>query len=165
MGFSGLADGGTDLNMKWNLLNAAGTPSISQVKGDSAVSSTLQDGYTSGEYNGFNINSNGDVQVSFLNGQKLIVGRIALANVTNQQGLQALGDGNYATTLASGAAAVGASGAGGLGQLQNGALEGSNVNISAEFSNLIIAQRAFEANSKAVTTFDSVMQETIQMIH
>lgn len=165
VGFAGLADGAANLNMQWNLIGSSGTPTISQVKADSAVNATLQDGYTSGQYKGFNINSNGDVEVSFLNGQKLVVGRIALANVTNEQGMQALGDGNYATTLASGSAVVGASGTAGLGSLQDGALEGSNVNISAEFSNLIIAQRAFEANSKAVTTFDSVTQETIQMIH
>jgi flagellar hook protein FlgE len=163
--FAGLADGSANLAMQWNLLGSSGTPNISQVKADSAISATLQNGYTSGQYDGFNINSNGDVEVSFLNGQKLVVGRIALANVTNQQGLQVLGDGNYATTLASGAAVVGASGTAGLGSFQDGGLEGSNVNISAEFSNLIIAQRAFEANSKAVTTFDSVTQETIQMIH
>ena len=59
----------------------------------------------------------------------------------------------------------GTSGTAGLGTLQDGALEQSNVNISAEFSNLIVAQRAFEANSKAVTTFDTVTQETINMIH
>jgi flagellar hook protein FlgE len=75
------------------------------------------------------------------------------------------GNGDYATTLASGTASVGVSGRAGLGVLQGGALEGSNVNISQEFSNLIIAQRAFEANSKTVTTFDSVTQETINMIH
>jgi flagellar hook protein FlgE len=163
--FTGLADGAAPLNLTWNLLGPSGTPTISQVKADSAVSATDQNGYTSGQYNGFNINSNGDVEVSFLNGQKLVIGRVALANITNQQGLQVLGDGNYGTTLASGDAVVGSSGAAGLGSLQDGALEGSNVNISAEFSNLIIAQRAFEANSKAVTTFDSVTQETIQMIH
>ena len=59
---------------------------------------------------------------------------------------------------------IGVSGTAGLGSIAGGALEASNVNISAEFSNLIIAQRAFEANSKAVTTFDTVTQETINMI-
>jgi flagellar hook protein FlgE len=59
---------------------------------------------------------------------------------------------------------IAASGSAGLGTMQNGALEGSNVNISGEFSALIIAQRAFEANSKTITTFDTLTQETIQMI-
>jgi flagellar hook protein FlgE len=93
------------------------------------------------------------------------VGQLALGNVANLQGLQLLGDGDYGTTLASGTASIGTAGSSGLGSIQDGALEASNVNISAEFSNLIIAQRAFEANSKAITTFDTVTQETINMIH
>jgi flagellar hook protein FlgE len=88
-----------------------------------------------------------------------------LGNVVNLQGLENMGDGDYSTTLASGSATIGTSGTSGLGAMQGGALEGSNVNISAEFSELIIAQRAFEANSKAVTTFDTITQETINMIH
>jgi flagellar hook protein FlgE len=93
------------------------------------------------------------------------VGQLALAKVSNLQGLEDLGSSEYATTLASGTAAVGTSGTAGLGTVTDGALEESNVNISAEFSDLIIAQRAFEASSKAVTTFDTITQETINMIH
>jgi flagellar hook protein FlgE len=85
--------------------------------------------------------------------------------VINLQGLEHLGGSDYATTLASGTATVGVSGTAGLGTMEGGALEASNVNISAEFANVIIAQRAFEANSKAVTTFDNVTQTTINMIH
>lgn len=163
--FTGLADGAANLNMQWNLLGTSGTPTISQVAASSAVSATTQNGYESGQYQSFTIGSDGTVSATFSNGQQMAVGQVALANVTNVQGLRMLGDGNYATTMASGAASVGTSGAAGLGTLQDGALEESNVNISAEFSNLIIAQRAFEANSKAVTTFDTVTQETINMIH
>jgi flagellar hook protein FlgE len=163
--FSGLADGAANLGMKWNLLGSSGTPAISQVSAASAVSSTSQDGYASGQYQSFTIASDGTVSATFSNGQEKAVGQLALANVANVQGLQMLGDGDYATTIASGTASIGTSGAAGLGTLQDGALEESNVNISAEFSDLIIAQRAFEANSKAVTTFDTVTQETINMIH
>ena len=85
--------------------------------------------------------------------------------MTNLQGLSLQGNGDYVTTQASGTASIGASGTGGLGTIEDSSLEESNVNISAEFSDLIIAQRAFEANSKAVTTFDTVTQETINMIH
>ncbi len=165
LSFSGLSDGAANLNIQWNLLGTSGNPTISQVAASSAVSATTQDGYESGQYQSFTIASDGTVSATFSNGQQLAVGQLALANVTNVQGLKMLGDGNYATTMASGAASVSASGTAGLGTLQDGALEESNVNISAEFSNLIIAQRAFEANSKAVTTFDTVTQETINMIH
>jgi len=165
LSFTGLADGANDLSIGWNLLGASGTPSISQVDTGSAVSATTQDGFTSGQYQSFTVDSDGSVVASYSNGQTEAVGKVALANVTNMQGLQMLGDGDYATTLASGTASVATSGTAGLGTLQDGALEESNVNISAEFSDLIIAQRAFEANSKAVTTFDTVTQETINMIH
>ena len=163
--FTGLADKASDLNMTWNLLGNGGTPIISQVASPSAVSATNQNGFSSGQYQGFTIGSDGTVTVTYSNEQKLNVGRIALGNVANLQGLQDAGNDEYATTLASGNAAIGTSGSAGLGTFQDGALEGSNVNISAEFSDLIIAQRAFEANSKSVTTFDTITQETIQMIH
>ncbi|KAA6465075.1 flagellar hook protein FlgE [Acidobacteria bacterium AB60] len=163
--FNGLTDQANNLAISWNLMSSAGTPIISQVAATSAVSSPIQDGYASGQYKDFSIGSDGTVTVTFSNQQKLNVGQIALGNVTNPQGLKALGDGNYSATLASGAVAVGTSGSAGLGTIQNGALEGSNVNISGEFSALIMAQRAFEANSKTITTFDTITQETIQMIH
>ena len=165
LAFNGLADGAANLNMNWNVLGSGGTPTISQVAAASAVSATTQDGYASGEYQSFNIASDGTVTATYSNGQQKAIGQLALANVPNLQGLQLLGNGDYATTLASGTPSVAASGTDGLGTLQDGALEQSNVNISAEFSDLIIAQRAFEANSKAVTTFDTVTQETINMIH
>jgi flagellar hook protein FlgE len=165
LSFTGLADGANDLSIGWNLLGTGGTPSISQVDTASAVSATSQNGYASGQYQSFTVGADGTVTATFSNGQMQNVGQLALANVTNVQGLQLLGDGNYATTLASGTASVATSGTAGLGTLQDGALEGSNVNISSEFSDLIIAQRGFEANSKTVTTFDTITQETINMIH
>jgi flagellar hook protein FlgE len=160
-----LADGATGLSINWNLLSASGTPTISQVDTASAVSATSQNGYTSGQYQSFAIGSDGTVTVSYSNGQQQNVGQLALANVSNLQGLSLLGDGDYVTTRASGTAVVGTSGAAGLGTVQDDALEASNVNISTEFSDLIIAQRAFEANAKSVTTFDTVTQDTINMVH
>jgi flagellar hook protein FlgE len=165
LSFTGLTDKASDLNISWNLLGSSGAPTISQVDTASAVSATTQNGYSSGQYQSFTVGSDGTVTATFSNGEKLSVGQIAMGNVTNLQGLQLLGDGDYAATLASGTPAIAPSGTDGLGTLQEGALEGSNVNISAEFSDLIIAQRGFEANSKAVTTFDTITQETINMIH
>jgi len=163
--FAGLTDGAADMTLSFNVLGTSGKPTISQDAATSAVGSTTQDGYASGQYQSFNIAADGTVEATFSNGQTQAVGRLALANVANLQGLQLLGSGDYATTLASGTASIGASGTNGLGTFQDAAVEESNVNISAEFSALIIAQRAFEANSKAVTTFDTVAQETINMVH
>jgi len=165
LAFNGLADGAKDLAINWNLYGTSQTPTVGQVNAASAVSSSNQDGFAPGQYQGFTIGSDGTVTVSYSNYQKVNVGQLALANVANLQGLQVLGNGDYATTLASGTASIAPSGSAGLGTLQDDALEQSNVNISQEFSDLIIAQRAFEANSKTVTTFDTVTQETINMIH
>jgi flagellar hook protein FlgE len=162
--FAGLSDGAANLDLTWGIYGQSGKPIISQVKQTSEVSSKTQDGYTSGGYNGFSIGTDGTVTASFLNGKTLDVGQLVLGSVANLQGLKAMGGGNFAATTASGTVTVGASGTSGLGTMEGGALEASNVNISAEFSNLIIAQRAFEANSKAVTTFDTVTQTTINMI-
>ena len=162
---SALANGAAGMNLQWNLLSSAGTPTISQVDTTSAVSATAQNGYPSGQYQSFAIGSDGTVTVTYSNGQQQNVGQLALANIANLQGLSLLGSDNYATTLASGAAVIGTSGAAGLATVQDQALEASNVNISKEFSNLIVAQRAFEANAKSVTTFDTVTQDTINMVH
>jgi flagellar hook protein FlgE len=160
-----LIDGAAGLNIQWNLMSAGGTPNISQVDTESAVSGTIQDGYTSGQYSGFTIGSDGTVTATYSNGKQENVGQVALANVANNQGLNLMGNGDYLTTQASGTAVVGTSGTSGLATLQDDALEASNVNISTEFSQLIIAQRAFEANAKSVTTFDTVTQDTINMVH
>lgn len=163
--FAGLSDGAAGLNMTWDLFGSNGTGTITQVNQTSAVSSTNQNGYAPGTYQSFTIASDGTVTAKFSNGQTLNVGQLALGNATNLQGLQNNGNGDYSTTAASGTATIGTSGSAGLGTMEDGYLEASNVNISAEFSDLIIAQRAFEANSKAITTFDQVTEETIQMIH
>jgi flagellar hook protein FlgE len=163
--FAGLADGASTLNMTWDLLGPSGAPTISQVDAASSVSATTQNGYASGNYQSFTVGSDGTVTATYSNGQTQIVGQLALANMANLQGLHDLGNTEYATTLASGTASIGISGTNGLGTLTGGAVEESNVNISTEFSDLIIAQRAFEANAKAVTTFDTLTQETINMIH
>ena len=105
------------------------------------------------------------ISATYSNGQTQNVGQLAIATVSNEQGLVDVGSTEYQVTTASGNASEGVAGTGGRGTIEGSSLEASNVNISAEFSDLIVAQRAFEANSKAVTTFDTVTQETINMIH
>jgi len=163
--FAGLSDGAATMNMTWDLYGAANTGNISETAAANSTSSTKQNGYTSGEYQSFTIGSNGIVAATYSNGQTQNVGQLAIASVNSEQGLVDVGSTEFETSNASGQATVGVAGTGGLGTLEGSSLEASNVNISAEFSDLIIAQRAFEANSKAVTTFDTVTQETINMIH
>jgi flagellar hook protein FlgE len=163
--FSGLADGAATLNLNFNLFGANGTGNINQTAAASSTSATSQNGFASGQYESFAVDSSGLISATYSNGQTQNVGQLALATVSNEQGLVDMGSTEYQATTASGNASVGVAGAGGRGTIEGSSLEASNVNISAEFSDLIVAQRAFEANSKAVTTFDSVTEETIQMIH
>ncbi len=163
--FSGLADGATALDFSWNLYGSNSQPTVSQVASASAVSGTTQNGYAGGESNGFTIDSSGVVSAQFTNGMTTPVGQLALANITNEQGLVLSAGNNYQTTLASGAASIGVAGSAGLGTIQDEALEESNVDISTQFSDLIVEQQAFDASSKAITTFDTISQDTLNMIH
>ncbi len=163
--FAGLSDGAATLNMNFNLYAANGTGAINQTAAASSTSATSQNGYATGQYESFAINGSGLISATYSNGQTQNVGQLALATVSNEQGLVDDGSSEYQATTASGNAAIGLAGSGGRGTIEGSSLEASNVNISAEFSDLIVAQRAFEANSKAVTTFDSVTEETINMIH
>ena len=158
-----LADGASTLAFNWNLANPTGQGLITQVAGASSTTSTTQNGNTSGSLTGFSIGSDGTITGTFTNGTQ-VLGQVALANFANLQGLSKQGDNNYSATIASGSAPVGAPGTGSLGTLTGGALELSNVDMSTEFSNLIIAERGFQANAKSVTTFDQIAQDTINMI-
>jgi flagellar hook protein FlgE len=162
--FPGLSDGASDLLFNWNLYNASGAPQIGQTVGTSTATSSTQDGFASGSYKSFSVDASGVISAAFSNGQTQTVGQVAVASVTNVEGLTVAGGNKYQTTASSGAASVGAPGAGGRGSIEDDMLEQSNVDISTEFANLIVTQRAFEANSKTVTTFDTVTQETINMI-
>ncbi|MBZ5572586.1 MAG: flagellar hook protein FlgE [Acidobacteriia bacterium] len=157
-----LADGASDMSFDWNLLNGT-TPVITQVAAPSSTSSTQQNGSSSGTLSNFSIGADGTVTGSFSNGKTAALGQVALASFANVLGLQRAGDTNYTETLASGQAVLGTAGTGGRGTLAGGSLELSNVDISTEFAALIVAQRAFEANAKAVTTFDQITQDTINL--
>jgi flagellar hook protein FlgE len=163
--FAGLADGAANLNISWNLFGSNGTSSLEQVSADSGASATSQNGYASGQYESFSVDPSGVISVKYSNEQTATVGQLAVAGVINEQGLKLDADNSYQTTAASGNATIGVAGTNGLGSIEGESLEGSNVNISNEFSNLIVEQQAYGASSKAVTTFDQIAQETINMIH
>jgi flagellar hook protein FlgE len=165
--FAGLSDNAATMNMTWDLYGKTGTGTISQTSvTTSSQSAETANGYATGTYNGtFAVGSDGTITATYSNSQTQIVGQLALATVSNLQGLADVGSTEYEVTGASGVANVGVAGTMGLGTLEGSSLEASNVNISAQFSDLIVAQRAFEANAKSVTTFDSITQETINMIH
>jgi flagellar hook protein FlgE len=162
--FSGLADGASNLNFNWNLNDSSGNPTVTQLASASSNGPASQDGFTSGVYQGFTVDPSGVITAQFSNGLNSTIGQVAVATVSNVEGLTASGSNNFLTTAASGLASIGVAGAGGRGTIDDAALEQSNVNISTEFSDLIVAQRAFEANSKTVTTFDTISQDVLGMI-
>ena len=125
------------------------------------VTANTQNGYTTGTLTGINIDSTGVVQARFTNGNSVNLGQIALANFANPQGLQQIGNQSWAQTFASGAPVSGTAGQAGLGTVQSGALEESNVDITAQLVNMITAQRDFQANAQMVTTDDQITQTII----
>ncbi|WP_024286289.1 flagellar hook protein FlgE [Cellulomonas sp. KRMCY2] len=131
--------------------------------GLTTVEATLPNGRAAGTLQSFTINADGTLQGSFSNGLKQALGRVSLATFTNPAGLEKAGGSLYRTTVNSGDAQVGAAGTGGRGDLTGGALEMSNVDLSAEFTNLIIAQRGFQANSRVITTSDELLQELVNL--
>jgi len=161
---TGLADGANTLTFTWDLYSGTGTSLLTQVAAPSSTSSTQQDGYPSGSLDSYTINSDGTIEGTFSNGQTQALGQILLANFPNEQGLVRNGSNEFSSSLASGAPIIGAPGTGGRGTLSGGSLEQSNVDISTQFANLILAQSGYEANAKVVTTLDTITQATINLI-
>jgi flagellar hook protein FlgE len=127
------------------------------------VNAVTQDGYTTGRLIGIDIDSTGVVQARFTNGRSLPLGQVALANFANPQGMQQLGDTNWAETFSSGQALRGQAGNSGFGLIQSGALEASNVDITEQLVNMITAQRNFQANAQMISTADAITQSIINI--
>lgn len=128
------------------------------------VNNLTQDGFTSGRLSGLDTDSTGIVYARFTNGQSLALGQVALARFNNPQGLQQVGDTNWAQSFTSGDVQTGEPGSASLGLIQSGALEGSNVDVASQLVNLITAQRNFQANAQVISTADTVTNAVIQMI-
>lgn len=162
--FSGLTDGASDLLLNWSLRDTSGNSLVTQSAGTSSTNATSQDGYTTGTYKSFSVDAGGVMRATYTNGGTEVLGQIAIATVASPESLGRLGGNRYAVNEASGAMDIGVAGAGSRGKITGSTLEQSNVDISTEFADLIVAQRSFEANSKTVTAFDTITQDTINMI-
>jgi flagellar hook protein FlgE len=134
-----------------------------QNSGDFTVTSLNQDGYPTGRLSGLDIDDNGLVLATYTNGQSTPLGKIALANFPNAQGLKQLGNTAWAETLESGEVLAGESGTGSFGLIQSGALESSNIDLTTELVGLITAQRNFQANSKSIETNNAITQTIINL--
>jgi flagellar hook protein FlgE len=131
--------------------------------GPKSLNVTSADGYAAGSLQGFQISGDGNVTGIYSNGQKLVMAKVALANFNNPMGLEKSGNSTYRATTNSGNAQVNAPGGGGVGTLLGGAVEMSNVDLAQEFTNLIIAQRGFQANSRVITTSDQMLQDLVDL--
>jgi flagellar hook protein FlgE len=158
-----LADGAAALNVNWNLTDANGNSLVTQTAGPSSNNATNQDGFAAGVLKSYSIQPDGTVDATFSNNQTLAIGQIAVASFANPEGLTLDGDNQYSSTAASGAAVVGVAGTAGRGTIAGSSVEQSNVDMATQFSNLIVYQRAYEANAKAITAFDQLEQATLQM--
>ncbi len=129
----------------------------------SSINTQAQDGTSVGELQGVEVDSQGIMRGLYSNGQKLDIGSLALAKFPSNDGLSRLGNGVWAATEKSGEAAIGLPKTGGRGMLNAGSLEQSNVDLAQQFVDLIGHQRAFQANSKTITTADDMLQEIVNL--
>ncbi len=130
---------------------------------DFGVTALSQDGFTSGKLAGFNIASDGIIRGRYTNGQTRNLGQVVLSTFVNAQGLNPLGDGQYAETPRSGLAVTGVPETGTLGSLQAAALEEGNVDLTEALVDLITAQRNYQANAQTIKTNDAVMQTLVNL--
>ena len=127
------------------------------------VNSLSQDGFTTGRLTGVSVAEDGVVFARFTNGQSQELGKLALANFVNPQGLQQIGDTTWGEAFQSGDALLGEASTASFGNIQSGALEASNVDLTAELVSMITAQRNFQANAQMISTSDTVTQTIINI--
>jgi flagellar hook protein FlgE len=136
---------------------------VTQFGGPKTVAVTDKDGSSAGTLQQFQISADGTVVGMFSNGERRKMAQIALANFNNPQGLEKLGDTAFRSSANSGLPQIGTPGSGGRGDLLGGSIEMSNVDLAQEFTNLIIAQRGFQANSRVITTSDQMLQDLVDL--
>jgi flagellar hook protein FlgE len=150
----------------WTNAVTADLSKVTQFGGKTTAiaNSPLNGGGTAvGTLESFSLGNDGSITGVYSNGLRQTIGQLALANFANPGGLTKSGNSSYVVGDNSGAAQIGVAGTGGRGSLTAGALEMSNVDLSQEFTGLIIAQRGFQANSKVITTSDQILQDLVMM--
>jgi flagellar hook protein FlgE len=145
-----------------------GTPGqadgMTQFGGSTTLAAINQDGFSAGTLQSYNVDHSGVIQGIFTNGRTLALGQLAIATFANQGGLTRSGRNFYTQSASSGEPQLAAAQAGGRGAVQGGALEASNVDVSSEFTNLIVAQRSYSINARTVTASDEVLQALTNLV-
>jgi len=137
---------------------------VTELSGDSELTNPSQDGFGRGVLQEFSIGDNGQIVGIFTNGLTQVLGQVALADFANVNGLAKLGSNQFRETPSSGFAEIGVANSGSRGSINGGVLESSNVDLGTEFSNMIITQRAFQANARTINAADTLLQETVNLI-
>jgi flagellar hook protein FlgE len=152
------------VNFSWDLVDANGVASLTQYGSASATAAVTQNGAPTGAVSSMvSVNQDGQLVASFGIGRTVVVGQLALATFSNPQGLVKSGNNFFSESEASGGPSVGVAGTGGRGSLIGSALEQSNVDIAQEFTQMILAQRGYQANSKSITVADELLLETLNL--
>ncbi|MEO8338972.1 MAG: flagellar hook protein FlgE [Nitrospirota bacterium] len=168
---SGVLTGGGAQTFSLPITSGAATPltvamnfsTVTQFGAASEVTKQLQNGSTAGSYESLSIDSEGRVVAKFTNNQTRTLAQVVLSRFTNPDGLIRSGENVFAETLDSGASLAGAPTNNGLGRLISQTVEQSNVDLGKEFVDMIITQRAFQANSRAITTSDEMLQDLVNL--
>jgi flagellar hook protein FlgE len=160
---TGLADGAADINANWNFYTPSGTPTMTQYAQTSGLAGTSQDGIAVAQLAQVSLSDGGKIVAEFSDGSQEIIAQIALAGISNPGSLIAAGNNEFIVSADTATPAVGPAETGGRGQISGGALENSTVDIAKEFTNLIVYQRSYEANSKVVSTLDQITQDLLNI--
>ena len=155
-------DGAAGMTINWNLFNGT-TPRITQYGQPSSPSAAAQDGSPAAQLIQVAIGNGGSILAKYSDGGQTVVGQLAMATIRNPESLIAVGDNNYQASGNTALPAIGVPGSGGRGTVVGGSVEASIVDIAKEFTNLIVFQRAYQANAKVITTVDQLSQETINL--
>ncbi|HGY3715465.1 flagellar hook protein FlgE [Citrobacter sp. Res13-Sevr-PEB04-36] len=155
---TGAINGATAVKFSMSFQN-----SMQQNTGANNIVATNQDGYKPGDLVSYQINDDGTVVGNYSNEQKQVLGQIVLANFANNEGLASQGDNVWAATQSSGVALLGTAGTGNFGKLTNGALEASNVDLSKELVNMIVAQRNYQSNAQTIKTQDQILNTLVNL--
>jgi len=136
---------------------------LTQYASDSSAMITGQDGYKAGKLKSYTIDTRGNIVGSYDNGVSKTLATVAMANFTNPAGMQQVGGTLFKETVNSGTASISAAGTNGMGNIAPSSLEMSNVDLSEEFTDMIVTQRGFQANSRIITTSDEMLQELVNL--
>jgi flagellar hook protein FlgE len=158
-----LASGANPVPLSWDPFNASGVSRLTQFAQPSAVSANRQNGSPAAQLVRVGLADAGRILAQYSDGQQVVIGQVGMAAIRNPESLVAVGNNNYVLSARSATPAIGVPGTGGRGTIIGGAIEYSTVDIAREFTNLIVLQRGYQANSRVVNTVDELSQETINL--